>query len=200
MGPADARRLAQVYRNLGLNQSEIDKYFTGPAFLAWNRMGNLRRWAGPLPPAWHLKQLYLQVSGAAPPARGKPLSPPGPPDAASGILPARPELRQRPGSHRGKVGASLLLLPPSFSLAVPDRGADALAGDDHGAAGLRGPRSAGDPSVGAIPGPFPGSHLRQHLPLWLPRKAALSPRGHSGPVRLFSPSPFLPVGAGSSHA
>ncbi|KAM6993694.1 alpha-N-acetylglucosaminidase [Passerculus sandwichensis] len=50
----------RVYRNLGLNQSEIDKYFTGPAFLAWNRMGNLRRWAGPLPPAWHFKQLYLQ--------------------------------------------------------------------------------------------------------------------------------------------
>ncbi|NXU20869.1 ANAG acetylglucosaminidase, partial [Pardalotus punctatus] len=50
----------RVYRILGLNQSEIDKYFTGPAFLAWNRMGNLRRWAGPLPPAWHLKQLYLQ--------------------------------------------------------------------------------------------------------------------------------------------
>ncbi|NWQ84581.1 ANAG acetylglucosaminidase, partial [Columbina picui] len=50
----------RVYRSLGLNQSEIDAYFTGPAFLAWNRMGNLRGWAGPLPPAWHLKQLYLQ--------------------------------------------------------------------------------------------------------------------------------------------
>ncbi|NXN71991.1 ANAG acetylglucosaminidase, partial [Himantopus himantopus] len=50
----------QVYRSLGLNQSEIDAYFTGPAFLAWNRMGNLRGWAGPLPPSWHLKQLYLQ--------------------------------------------------------------------------------------------------------------------------------------------
>ncbi|PKK17781.1 N-acetylglucosaminidase, alpha [Columba livia] len=50
----------RVYRSLGLNQSEIDTYFTGPAFLAWNRMGNLRGWAGPLPPAWHLKQLYLQ--------------------------------------------------------------------------------------------------------------------------------------------
>ncbi|KAK4808674.1 hypothetical protein QYF61_020163 [Mycteria americana] len=50
----------RVYRSLGLNQSEIDAYFTGPAFLAWNRMGNLHGWAGPLPPAWHLKQLYLQ--------------------------------------------------------------------------------------------------------------------------------------------
>ena len=51
----------QVYRALGLNQTEIDAHFTGPAFLAWNRMGNLHSWAGPLPRAWHLQQLYLQV-------------------------------------------------------------------------------------------------------------------------------------------
>ncbi|XP_074835361.1 alpha-N-acetylglucosaminidase [Carettochelys insculpta] len=50
----------RVYLSLGLNQSEIDEYFTGPAFLAWNRMGNLHTWAGPLPLSWNLKQLYLQ--------------------------------------------------------------------------------------------------------------------------------------------
>ncbi|XP_015155125.2 alpha-N-acetylglucosaminidase [Gallus gallus] len=50
----------RVYRALGLNQTEIDAHFTGPAFLAWNRMGNLHSWAGPLPRAWHLQQLYLQ--------------------------------------------------------------------------------------------------------------------------------------------
>ncbi|CAI5790219.1 Uncharacterized protein PODLI_1B009555 [Podarcis lilfordi] len=50
----------RVYLSLGLNQSEIDEYFTGPAFLAWNRMGNLHTWAGPLPLSWQLKQLYLQ--------------------------------------------------------------------------------------------------------------------------------------------
>ena len=54
----------QVYLSLGLNQSEINEYFTGPAFLAWNRMGNLHTWAGPLPLSWHLKQLYLQVPGS----------------------------------------------------------------------------------------------------------------------------------------
>lgn len=53
----------QVYLALGLTQSEIDEYFTGPAFLAWGRMGNLHTWGGPLPPSWHLKQLYLQVKG-----------------------------------------------------------------------------------------------------------------------------------------
>lgn len=53
--------LLQVYLILGLTQSEIDKHFTGPAFLAWERMGNLHTWGGPLPRSWHLKQLYLQV-------------------------------------------------------------------------------------------------------------------------------------------
>ncbi|XP_045842111.1 alpha-N-acetylglucosaminidase [Meles meles] len=50
----------RVYLALGLTQSEIDEYFTGPAFLAWGRMGNLHTWGGPLPRSWHLKQLYLQ--------------------------------------------------------------------------------------------------------------------------------------------
>lgn len=53
----------QVYLALGLTQSEINEYFTGPAFLAWGRMGNLHTWGGPLPFSWHLKQLYLQVKG-----------------------------------------------------------------------------------------------------------------------------------------
>lgn len=52
-----------MYLALGLTQTEIDEYFTGPAFLAWGHMGNLHTWSGPLPPSWHLKQLYLQVKG-----------------------------------------------------------------------------------------------------------------------------------------
>ncbi|CAK6438171.1 unnamed protein product [Pipistrellus nathusii] len=50
----------RVYLALGLTPSEIDEYFAGPAFLAWERMGNLHTWGGPLPRSWHLKQLYLQ--------------------------------------------------------------------------------------------------------------------------------------------
>ncbi|TSL82561.1 Alpha-N-acetylglucosaminidase [Bagarius yarrelli] len=49
-----------VYTSLGLNQTEIDDFFTGPAFLAWNRMGNLFKWGGPLPQSWHSKQSALQ--------------------------------------------------------------------------------------------------------------------------------------------
>ncbi|XP_028845266.1 alpha-N-acetylglucosaminidase [Denticeps clupeoides] len=50
----------EVYFSLGLNQTEVDEFFTGPAFLAWNRMGNLFQWGGPLPQSWHVKQLHLQ--------------------------------------------------------------------------------------------------------------------------------------------
>ncbi|XP_017556221.1 alpha-N-acetylglucosaminidase [Pygocentrus nattereri] len=50
----------EVYMSLGLNQTEINQFFTGPAFLAWNRMGNLFEWGGPLPQSWHIKQLSLQ--------------------------------------------------------------------------------------------------------------------------------------------
>ncbi|XP_045925572.1 alpha-N-acetylglucosaminidase-like [Micropterus dolomieu] len=51
----------EVYRALGLNQSEIEEFFSGPAFLAWNRMGNMFKFGGPLPQSWHVNQLYLQV-------------------------------------------------------------------------------------------------------------------------------------------
>ncbi|XP_062847924.1 alpha-N-acetylglucosaminidase [Trichomycterus rosablanca] len=51
----------KVYMSLGLNQTEIDQFFTGPAFLAWNRMGNLFEWGGPLPQSWHVRQFSLQL-------------------------------------------------------------------------------------------------------------------------------------------
>ncbi|KAK0140579.1 Alpha-N-acetylglucosaminidase [Merluccius polli] len=50
----------EVYRALGLNQTEIEEFFSGPAFLAWNRMGNMFEFGGPLPQSWHVKNLFLQ--------------------------------------------------------------------------------------------------------------------------------------------
>ncbi|EDW57700.1 alpha-N-acetylglucosaminidase [Drosophila virilis] len=49
-----------VYTELGLNANEIDAHFAGPAFQAWQRMGNIRGWAGPLPPAHRRLQQLLQ--------------------------------------------------------------------------------------------------------------------------------------------
>lgn len=50
----------RIYRRLGLTDEEINDHFTGPAFLAWNRMGNVRGWAGPLPKSWHDGQREIQ--------------------------------------------------------------------------------------------------------------------------------------------
>ncbi|KAL7739059.1 hypothetical protein ACLKA6_011395 [Drosophila palustris] len=49
-----------VYTELGLSDKEIDDHFAGPAFQAWQRMGNIRGWAGPLPPAHRRLQQLLQ--------------------------------------------------------------------------------------------------------------------------------------------
>lgn len=38
----------QIYQSFGIHREEIDDHFVGPAFLAWQRMGNLRGWGGPL--------------------------------------------------------------------------------------------------------------------------------------------------------
>ncbi len=46
----------EVYDDLGVS---TDGFFTGPAFLPWNRMGNIDDWAGPLPTYWQESQLRL---------------------------------------------------------------------------------------------------------------------------------------------
>ncbi|EFA74835.1 alpha-N-acetylglucosaminidase [Heterostelium album PN500] len=51
----------QVFANLGLSESEIQAWFTGPAFLPWNRMGNVNEWAGNLTLGWMADQRDLQI-------------------------------------------------------------------------------------------------------------------------------------------
>eukprot|EP00118_Oscarella_pearsei_P005009 m.22289 g.22289 ORF g.22289 m.22289 type:complete len:807 (+) comp28318_c0_seq2:22-2442(+) len=51
---------AKTFMQMGLNESELDEYFSGAAFLAWNRMGNMRGWGGPLSANWRQKQYELQ--------------------------------------------------------------------------------------------------------------------------------------------
>lgn len=47
----------KVWSHYGLAEADMD--FTGPAFLAWNRMGNIRNWASPLPSDWRESQRDL---------------------------------------------------------------------------------------------------------------------------------------------
>ncbi|XP_046664926.1 alpha-N-acetylglucosaminidase-like isoform X2 [Homalodisca vitripennis] len=50
----------RVYARLNMTTGEIDEHFTGPAFFAWGRMGNIRGWGGPLSVSWHDQSLALQ--------------------------------------------------------------------------------------------------------------------------------------------
>lgn len=50
----------QVYRSLGMTDEDLLHYFTGPAYLSWQRMGNIHGWGGPLPQSWMLEQHLLQ--------------------------------------------------------------------------------------------------------------------------------------------
>ncbi|XP_069672357.1 alpha-N-acetylglucosaminidase isoform X2 [Periplaneta americana] len=50
----------RVYLRLNLTQDDISEHLSGPAFLAWMRMGNMRGFGGPLPNSWHRQSLVLQ--------------------------------------------------------------------------------------------------------------------------------------------
>jgi alpha-N-acetylglucosaminidase len=50
----------RVWRQVGLTRPEIDAFYTGPAHLPWQRMGNLANVDGPLSDAWHADQVALE--------------------------------------------------------------------------------------------------------------------------------------------
>ena len=50
----------KFYLTVGLNETGIKNFFSGPAFLAWQRMGNLQKWGGPLDDGWIASQANLQ--------------------------------------------------------------------------------------------------------------------------------------------
>lgn len=59
IGGAHEAILERVFRNIGLNDGEIAEYFSGPAHLPWNRMGNLTGWDGNFPKSYYKKQIEL---------------------------------------------------------------------------------------------------------------------------------------------
>jgi len=50
-----------LFKEFGMSDEEVHSYFTGPAFLAWFRMGNVQTWAGPLSDAWIDAQHDMQL-------------------------------------------------------------------------------------------------------------------------------------------
>jgi alpha-N-acetylglucosaminidase len=54
--------LLQFFTSLGISQDELlNDWFTGPAFLPWNRMNNAKNWGGPLTLDWINRQRDLQL-------------------------------------------------------------------------------------------------------------------------------------------
>ena len=51
----------KFYLALGLSNKEIKSFFSGAAFLAWQRMGNIKGWGGPLDDGWIKQQWELQT-------------------------------------------------------------------------------------------------------------------------------------------
>ncbi|QQL44468.1 alpha-N-acetylglucosaminidase [Sulfuriroseicoccus oceanibius] len=61
MAPVATEAIAtKVWLGLGLKQEEIDRFYTGPAHLPWQRMGNIQNVGGTLTAAWHRDQIALQ--------------------------------------------------------------------------------------------------------------------------------------------
>ena len=50
----------KVWEKFGLSDAQIRAFFTGPAHLPWNRMGNIDGWMGPLPQSFIDNQFELQ--------------------------------------------------------------------------------------------------------------------------------------------
>ncbi|NQT38150.1 MAG: alpha-N-acetylglucosaminidase, partial [Planctomycetes bacterium] len=50
----------KVYRDLGLTDEQIDRFFVGPGFLPFGWMGCMDGWCGPVPQSWIDSHLVLQ--------------------------------------------------------------------------------------------------------------------------------------------
>lgn len=50
----------QVWLAMGVTQTELDRFSTGPAHLPWHRMGNINYFDGPLPQGWLEQKRDLQ--------------------------------------------------------------------------------------------------------------------------------------------
>lgn len=49
-----------LWKDAGLSDADLDAYFCGPAFLPWQRMGNIEGHGGPLPQSWILRSRDIQ--------------------------------------------------------------------------------------------------------------------------------------------
>jgi alpha-N-acetylglucosaminidase len=51
----------ELWKEYGLTSKQLEAHFTGPAFLPWQRMGNINSLQGPLPQEWIDKKRNIQI-------------------------------------------------------------------------------------------------------------------------------------------
>eukprot|EP01064_Diplonema_japonicum_P009889 TRINITY_DN17307_c0_g2_i1.p1 TRINITY_DN17307_c0_g2~~TRINITY_DN17307_c0_g2_i1.p1 ORF type:complete len:722 (+),score=146.96 TRINITY_DN17307_c0_g2_i1:36-2201(+) len=51
----------ETFKDFGLTHQDLMPFFSGPAFFAWQRMGNLKGWGGPLPEDFIQSRMQLQL-------------------------------------------------------------------------------------------------------------------------------------------
>jgi alpha-N-acetylglucosaminidase len=52
---------AKTFLSFGFTMSDMETFFSGPGFFAWQRMGNIQEWGGPLLDSAIMDQYYLQI-------------------------------------------------------------------------------------------------------------------------------------------
>eukprot|EP01084_Bolivina_argentea_P185791 320337_1 len=52
---------AKTFAQFGFNTTDLSSFFSGPGFYAWNRMGNIQGWGGPLRESEIINQYNLQL-------------------------------------------------------------------------------------------------------------------------------------------
>ena len=55
----------KTFEFFGLTAADLNPFFSGPAFFAWQRMGNLKGWGGPLPQTFINERMQLQIKTLA---------------------------------------------------------------------------------------------------------------------------------------
>eukprot|EP01060_Flectonema_neradi_P039272 TRINITY_DN857_c3_g1_i1.p1 TRINITY_DN857_c3_g1~~TRINITY_DN857_c3_g1_i1.p1 ORF type:complete len:723 (+),score=163.84 TRINITY_DN857_c3_g1_i1:77-2245(+) len=55
----------KTFEFFGLTAADLDPFFSGPAFFAWQRMGNIKGWGGPLPQDFINERMQLQIKTLA---------------------------------------------------------------------------------------------------------------------------------------
>lgn len=51
----------EVYKSYGFTDTDLNSFFSGPAYFSWFWMGNLDGWGGPLPMSWKISHRDLQL-------------------------------------------------------------------------------------------------------------------------------------------